>query len=224
MENEVVAPFIRTSFVDLWATVKSWWGFFLVLLMLNAGATYLEMATVNFGQNIVYYQLVLVLFLVAISGLTSIRFMERFEDSPFTKEQYFFGTFTYVLYSLAYFALVIFGLILFIFPFFLFGTFFILAPLIALRENNGNAFKRSFYYVKMRPSMAFLLFMSLITPEFLSFLASYFFSSGSLAFYLANSLLTIMETFIAFFVLKLIVDYYQALKLSSEKILGEGTN
>lgn len=213
MENAVISPFIRTSFIDLKATIKSWWGFFLVLLILNAGATYLEMATVDLGPSTVYYQLVLVLFFVVMSAFASIRFMERFEEVPFTKEQYLYGAFTYVLYSLAYFALVILGLILFIIPFFFFGTFFILAPLIALRENNVNAFKRSFYYVKKRPSLAFLLFICLIIPEFLSFIAS-FFSSGSIAFYTANIILTITETFLALFVLKLIVDYYHALKLS----------
>lgn len=206
----VIVPFVRASFKDFCATITKWWPFFLVLLLLNSGANYLESPMVR-GGDVFYYQLFLVLSYVVVSGMTTIRFMERFEKTEFSKEQYSFGAFTYTLYILAYFSLVLLGAVLLIIPFFIFGTFFILAPLVALREDEGNAFERSFAYVKKRPSVAFLLFLGLIAPEFFSYLGVLL-EEGSKSFYAVMALLTFFESIFSIFVLKLIVDFYYGLK------------
>lgn len=209
--NSVIFNFLNLSFKDFLSNIKKWWGFFLILLVLNSIATYLEISSSSQNDKVIYYQLLTVISFIVVEGLTTIHFMERFEKVSFSKEQYAFGAFTYTLYTLAYFAIILFGLVLFIIPFFIFGAFFILGPLIALRETDGNAFKRSYQYVKKRPSIALLLFIALIIPEFLSYLSGLF-ESESYGYYISNGVLTFFETIITIFILKLIVDYYYSVQ------------
>ena len=213
MSNSVVVPFVKTSLLDMFNCISRWWGFYVVFLLISIGSTILELPEFVQNRDVFYPQFVLVISSIVVSGLATIRFMERYENINFTFSQYGFGAFTYTLYSVAYIVLTIFGFILLIIPFFIFGSFFILAPLIALRESEGNAFKKSFSYVKRRPSIGLMLFLLIIVPEVLGYLAS-FFQKNSIAFYSATGVLTFIESAIAFFITKMAVDFYYSVRES----------
>jgi hypothetical protein len=98
------------------------------------------------------------------------------------------------------------GVILFVIPSVLAGTFFLLAPLVALREPNVSAFRQSFRYVKKNLKIGFGLFFLMLFLEFWGYLISGI--EGGIFAKAAGLLFSVADTFMGVVFIRLLVSYY----------------
>lgn len=206
--------FFKVNLLQLWQDRKSYLIFFLFFTFINVMTSYMQATMGNLGNSPMIWQLLGALSYLVVSGLCTIKIISHYENIKFSTEQYLVGTFTYSLYTIFYFLLIVVGFAMLIVPAFIFGTFLILAPIVALRDYDVNAFKRSWILTKKNPSFALVLFFFILIIEALGIGFDQFeqlIQSVSMLWYfyivagLFNSLLTM-------FILKLTVDFYYSLK------------
>lgn len=111
MSRSVIVNFFSASFHDLINSKRKWWFLYLLFLAINFVATYLELNSNNDG-NIVYYQLITVIIFILLSGITTIHFMQRFEATNFSRDQFLFGSITYFLYTILYYFFTLIGAVI----------------------------------------------------------------------------------------------------------------
>lgn len=183
-----------------------WVWIFPLFFIVNYISQELERMPLRADNLQILLQLVTIIIYMILSAIMTIRFMGKEEEKVFSFSEYGFGSFTFILYGIYYLFSIIIGVILFVIPSLLAGTFFLLAPLIALREPKVSAFKQSFLYVKKNLKIGFGLFFLMLFLEFWGYFISgieggIFAKAASLAF-------SFVDTFMGVVFLRMMVSYY----------------
>lgn len=198
--------FFTKNVITVIKEYKLWIWLFPLFFIVNYISQELERMPLR-GDNLqIVLQLVTIIIYMILSAIMTIRFMGKEENKTFSLSEYSFGSFTFILYGIYYLFSILVGVILFVIPSVLAGTFFLLAPLVALREPNVSAFRQSFRYVKKNLKIGFGLFFLMLFLEFWGYLISGI--EGGIFAKAAGLLFSVADTFMGVVFIRLLVSYY----------------
>lgn len=206
--------FFTKNVLNVIQEFKLWVWLFPLFFIVNYISQELERMPLRADNLQIILQLITIIIYMILSAIMTIRFMGKVEEKTFSFSEYGFGSFTFILYGIYYLCSIILGLILFVIPSILAGTFFLLAPLIALREPKVSAFKQSFYYVKKNAKIGFGLFFLMLFLEFWGFFISGI--EGGIFAQAAGVIFSLVDTFMGVVFLRLMVSYYYHCRTNAE--------
>lgn len=198
--------FFTNNFLTVIKEFKLWIWLFPLFFIVNYISQELERMPLRADNLQILLQLTTIIIYMILSAIMTIRFMGKVEEKTFSFSEYGFGSFTFILYGIYYLFSIILGVILFVIPSILAGTFFLLAPLIALREPQVSAFKQSFRYVKKNFKIGFGLFFLMLFLEFWGYLISGI--EGGIFAKAASITFSLVDTFMGVVFLRMMVSYY----------------
>ncbi len=166
--------FFKDTFDHFLENKRIWLPFFPAFFILNTVMLFVEKMAMQESAQQMALQFFLIIISFIMAATLTIKFLAHFEEKDFSVSEYIVGNITFLMYNIGYLFILVLGIICFIVPGIVAGVLLSLAPIVALRESNVNAFKRSFFYLRSEWKIATILFFTSLFFEVWGFGLSLF--------------------------------------------------